>query len=154
MDVKHVYLPNGTVYQFTALDHATRVVLVRLYSRITSRCGRDFLRRVQEVFRDIQYVGSDNGSEFLGEFGKELDRQKIPHVFSSPHSPKQNPYVERVIRTIIDEVYLVRGTEYNMQVQQQVLDKYVQEYNHQRPHWSLNLRTPMEQLQLLKSQPS
>lgn len=151
MDVKHLYLPDGRVYQFTALDHATRVLFVRLYTRITSRCGKDFFEQIQKTFPHIQYVGSDNGSEFLGELQKELDRQKIPHVFSSPRSPKQNPFVERVIRTIIDEVYLVRGTAHDTKAQQEVLDAYVEEYNSHRPHWSLDLRTPMEQLRLLNT---
>jgi len=155
MDTKHLYLPDGSkVYQFTSLDHATRVLMVRLYTRITSVCGRDFLTHVQQRFPHIRYVGTDNGSEFLGDLQKELDRQKIPHVFSSPRSPKQNPFVERVIRTIIDEVYLVRGQEYNRLTQQEVLDEYVHDYNYNRPHWSLDLRTPMEQFQLLESQPS
>jgi putative transposase len=154
-DVKHLWVAGtGKMYQFTALDHATRILVLQLYQRITSLSGREFLHKVQEVCPQIQYVGSDNGSEFAGLFQEDLDRQKIQHVFSSPHSPRQNPYVERVIRTVIDEVYCVRGTEYSIERQQEVLDTYVKEYNEKRPHWSLGLKTPMEMLHLLQAHPS
>lgn len=154
LDVKHLYLPGGDrVYQFTAIDHATRMMRVKLFSRITSKCGRMFLDCLQEEypFERIQYIGTDNGSEFLGELDQELEKRKIIHLFASPASPKQNPFVERSIRTVIDEVYYYEGLEISMREQQKVLDEYVHIYNHERPHWSLNLRTPVEQFNLLQS---
>lgn len=147
MDVKHLRLPDGNkIYQFTALDHATRLLGVKLYTRITSTCGADFLNYLQEryPFESIQYVGTDNGSEFLGVLDKQLKEKGIVHVFSSPRSPKQNPYVERVIRTIIDEVYYYEGIEISRERQQEVLDQYVYRYNNRRPHQSLNYQTPMQ----------
>jgi len=153
LDVKYVYLmPRQYIYQFTAIDHATRMLRVKLFSRITSRCGKMFLEYLNKhfPFDRIQYIGSDNGSEFLGELEKELEERKIKHVFSSPRSPKQNPYVERVIRTTIDDVYSRKGTEPSMKRQQEVLDNYVIEYNEIRPHESLGLKTPVEQFRLLQ----
>ncbi len=152
LDVKHLYLPGGQrVYQFTGIDHATRLMRIKLFTGITSRCGRMFLNYLQEKypFVRIQYIGSDNGSEFLGELDKELEKRKIKHVFSSPRSPKQNPFVERVIRTVIDEVYYFEGLEVSMRKQQKRLDEFVKVYNEERPHHSLNLNTPMEQYMLL-----
>ncbi len=149
LDVKHLYLPGGQrVYQFTGIDHATRLLRIKLFTRITSRCGRMFLDYLQEKypFKEIQYIGSDNGSEFLGELDSELDKREIKHVFSSP---RQNPYVERVIRTVIDEVYYFEGLEVSMRKQQERLDDFVKVYNEERPHHSLNLNTPMEQYMML-----
>lgn len=154
LDVKHLYLPGGKrVYQFTAIDHATRMIRIKLFSRITSRCGRMFLDYLQEEypFERIQYLGTDNGSEFLGELDEELEKREIIHLFSSPASPKQNPFVERVIRSVIDEVYYYKGLEVTREEQQNVLDEYVNIYNYERPHWSLELRTPIEQFNLLQS---
>jgi len=148
MDVKHLILPGGCrVYQFTALDHATRLLGVKVYSKITSRCGVDFLNYLQGryPFQHIRYIGTDNGSEFLGDMEEELKKKEIEHVFSSPRSPKQNPYVERVIRTIIDEVYYYEGVEISMVKQQEALEEYVYRYNNKRPHMSLGYRTPMEE---------
>ena len=152
MDVKHLYLPGREkIYQFTAIDHATRMMKVKLYSGITSRCGKKFLRYIMKEypFEYIQYLGSDNGSEFLGELEEELDRLQIKHVFTTPSSPKQNPYAERMIKNIIDEVYYYNGLEISMRKQQKVLDNYTFVYNNIRPHHSLDLKTPREQFNIL-----
>lgn len=157
MDVKHLYLPGGQkVYQFTVIDHATRLISIKLFSRITSRCGRMFLDYIQKnyPFENIQYLGSDNGSEFLGELDNELEKREIVHVFSSPGCPKQNPYVERAIRNVIDEVYIYEGLEVSMSKQQDRIDEYVKVYNEERPHHSLNLKTPYEQYTILLNNPN
>lgn len=157
LDVKHLYLPGGEkVYQFTAIDHVTRLSRIKLYSRITSTCGKRFLKYIQEdyPFESIQYIGNDNGSEFLGRLDKELEKQRIVHVFSSPGCPKQNPFVERMIKNVIDEVYTFEGLEISMKKQQERLDEYVKVYNEQRPHHSLNLQTPYEQYKMLLEHPN
>lgn len=146
-DVKHLGLPGGhRVYQFTAIDHATRTLFVKVFPRITSECGKEFFLYVKERLGvdKISYVGSDNGSEFLGNFEKVLSEHNTTHVFSSPRSPKQNSYVERVIRTIIEDLYTFNGLEVNLEKQQEVLDKYVFTYNKIRPHESLDMDTPYE----------
>lgn len=148
LDVKHLSLPGSRrVYQFTAIDNATRLLYARVYKKITSESGKKFLCKVIKKLpiKDIKYVGSDNGSEFQGLLEKELKRRDIPHVFSSPRSPKQNPFVERVIRTMVDEVYSVFGTELNVRKQQETLNKYMYIYNHIRPHHGIKLRTPMQE---------
>jgi transposase InsO family protein len=154
MDVKHLRLAGwGKVYQFTAIDHATRLMRIKVYQNITSLSCKSFLEYLDEhfPFSQIQYIGTDNGSEFLGELDKELEKREITHVFSSPRSPKQNPFVERVIRTTIDEVYYYQGTEVDLESQQSKLDNYVRIYNEIRPHKALKLMTPMEKYKKLIS---
>lgn len=143
-DVKHLRL-NGSqkVYQFTCIDHSTRMLFAKVYTSITSRCGKEFFLYVQgKLEHKILNVGSDNGSEFLGDFEKLLSDLKITHVFSSPRSPKQNPYVERVIRNVIDECYSFEGVGYDIASHTKILENYVYDYNNIRPHESLNLETP------------
>lgn len=152
VDVKHLYLPGGQkVYQFTGIDHATRLLRIKLFTRITSRCGRLFLDYLQKSypFQIIQYMGTDNGSEFLGELDKELQKRNIKHAFSTPRCPRQNPFVERVIRTVIDEVYYFEGLTITMEKQQKRLDEFVYIYNEERPHRTLNLLTPKEKYNIL-----
>jgi len=153
LDVKHLRLIKYSpkVYQFTAIDHATRMLRVKLFSRITSRCGRMFLHYLEKhyPFDRIQFIGSDNGSEFLGDLAKYLKVKGIKHVFSTARSPKQNPFVERVIQTTITDVYMRIGTEGTMKSQQKVLDNYVKIYNEVRPHESLGMKTPIEHFNLL-----
>lgn len=146
-DVKHLYLcgSSNKVYQFTAIDHSTRMLFAKVYPKITSRCGKEFFEYVQQNLEyKIRYAGSDNGSEFLGEFEKLLSGLETTHVFSSPRSPRQNPFVERVIRTIIEEHYQVKGLGLTIQDHQEQLDEYIHYYNYDRPHYSLNLQTPFQ----------
>ena len=153
LDVKHLRLIKAgpKIYQFTAIDHATRILRIKLFTRITSKCGKMFFEYLDKhfPFDRIKYIGSDNGSEFLGDLEKELKKRGIIHVFSTPRSPKQKPFVERVIQTIINDIYLRKGTEINIKKQQKELDKYVKVYNEIRPHESLEMRTPNEQFKLL-----
>lgn len=154
LDVKHLLLPGGLkAYQFMAIDHATRMMRAKVYARITSLSGREFLDYLMKEFpfEHIRYIGSDNGSEFLGEMDKYLEKRGIKHAFSSPRSPKQNPFVERVIQTVIKDVYEYDGLEATRERQQEALDNYVTIYNEIRPHESLELKTPMEQYIILST---
>lgn len=146
LDVKHLRINRKKWYQFTALDHATRMLSTRLYRRISSDSTKEFFAYLDETypFEAIQYVGTDNGSEFLGVFEQDLAERGVGHVFSSPASPKQNPFVERVIRTIIDQLYSIYGLEESSRLQQQALDDYCYRYNYKRPHHSLDLLTPIQ----------
>lgn len=143
-DVKHICLPGGMMaYQFTAIDHASRVMIAKLYTRITSRCGKEFFKHVAERLEcTISYVGSDNGGEFLGDLEKLLFDLKIEHVFSSPRSPKQNPFVERVIKTVIHDCLEFEGLASDIVKQQERLDEYLYDYNYIRPHEGIDNLTP------------
>jgi len=146
LDVKHLRIGLKKYYQFTALDHATRIMKAKLYKSITSESTVKFLEYIkQEVpFKRIEYLGTDNGSEFLGKLEEYLNQKRIKHVFSSPASPRQNPFVERVIRTIIDEVYKPFGLEETAELHQEGLDEYLIRYNTKRPHQGINLLTPIQ----------
>ena len=147
LDVKHLQLPEKRVYQFTAVDHHSRYLYCKIYEKIRASSTVEFLNSLP--FRKIKYIGTDNGSEFLGVFDQELKKRRIKHVFSSPHSPKQNPFVERVIKTIIQDFYEIEGTSYDMEKQQERLDMYVKEYNEVRPHQALGLKPPVKMLNIL-----
>ncbi len=84
---------------------------------------------------------SVNGSEFRGCFHDWLSKKNIPHYFIPKSSPYWNSKVERVYRTIDDEYYhnpfRVWKTPY----------EWLQYYNFERIHLSLNGLTPQEKLE-------
>ncbi len=63
----------------------------------------------------IKKIQTDNGSEFLGEFHKYLEDIGIEHYYSYPRSPKTNAYVERLIRTIEEELCVIEGLDYSIE---------------------------------------
>ena len=66
------------------------------------------------------------------------------HYFSYPKSPKTNSNVERLIRSIEEELWLIEGTEYPIDELNRKLRRYLRIYNFIRPHYALGLRTPAD----------
>lgn len=85
LDVKHLKISRYKYYQFTAIDHATRIMKAKIYRRITSESTVSFMKYLSSEFpfKDIQYIGTDNGSEFLGKLTEYEKEEKLKHVFSS-----------------------------------------------------------------------
>ena len=145
IDVKHLPQKGATYYQFTAIDKYTRLSYAKVYTTKSSRKAKEFLEEAREYFGfEIKKVQTDNGSEFLGEFDRYLKEEGIQHYFSYPKSPKTNSNVERLIRSIEEELWLIEGTEYTIDELNRKLRRYLRIYNFIRPHYGLGLRTPAE----------
>ena len=91
-----------------------------------------------------EMIRVDNGPEFISE---KLDNwckeKKIQLVFIQPGKPMQNGYVERFngsLRRELLNAYVFRTIN---EVRQQV-SEWAYDYNHYRPHDSLNNKTPAE----------
>jgi len=145
IDVKHLPQKGRTCYQFTAVDKYTRISYAKVYKTKSSRKAKEFFKEAREYFGfEIKKVQTDNGSEFLGEFDKYLREKGIQHYFSYPNSPKTNSNVERLIRSIEEELWFIEGTEYTIDELNRKLGRYLRIYNFIRPHYGLGLRTPAE----------
>ena len=118
------------------------------YKRLTSRNMKDFSSKFKEVSPlAIKSWQKDNGPENLGEFEAELKRERIPHSFSYPRSPKINASLERYKRTIQEE-FIDNNLDIiqDKPLFQERLADYLIFYNTQRPHKSLGLKSPVEYL--------
>ena len=73
-----------------------------------------------------------------------FDIKGIQHYFSYLNSPKTNLNVERLIRSIEEELRLIEGTEYTIDELNKKLRRYLRIYNFIRPHYALGLRTPAD----------
>jgi len=147
MDTKYFYVLGKKFYLFSAVDCTSRYGFIYCYKTISSLSGKDFLRRVREYFPfRILAINTDNGSEYLLHFHKELEEEwKIPHYFTNPNCPKQNGRVERFHQTAEYEYF---------NYQEDLLDDieeinrhcvvFNNKYNTQRFHRSLGYKTPKE----------
>jgi len=100
----------------------------------------------------VRVIQSDNGSEFLGEFEKYCETNKIDHLFTYPRSPKINGGIERFNRTIQEEFVTRTDTLIgSVTILNEHLEKYLNWYNYQRPHQSLGYLTPSQYIQQLQS---
>ncbi len=146
IDTKYFYVLGRKFYLFTAIDCMSRYGFLWCYKTISSLSGKDFLTKVKEYFPfPISAVNTDNGSEYLLEFHKQLVEWNIPHYFTDPHCPKQNGRVERFHQTAEYEYF---------NYQEDLLDdlvminkycvKFNTKYNTKRFHRSLGYKTPQE----------
>jgi transposase InsO family protein len=144
IDTKHVSLPWGERrYHFVAIDIATRMKIAVVFKTGSSRSGARFLEIVLERFPfDVSAIQTDNGSEYAGEFHAACEERSIAHFFSHPRCPKQNAYVERAIRTDIDEFYLYSEVPTDIGDHNDLLAAWDRVYNEVRPHQSLGYLTP------------
>ncbi|WP_413727629.1 IS3 family transposase [Sodalis sp. RH19] len=89
-------------------------------------------------------IQADNGSEFIS---KVLDRwayeNKVTMDFSRPGTPTDNPFIESFNGSLRDECLNIHGF-LSMEDVQEKLDRWREEYNHDRTPSSLNDLTPAE----------
>lgn len=146
VDTKYFYVLGRKFYIFSSIDCKSRYGFIYCYRCISSSSGRDFIRKVRKYFPfEIQAINTDNGSEYLLNFHKEIISWGIPHFFTDPHCPKQNGRVERLHQTAEYEYF---------NYQDDLLDdldminlkcmEFNTKYNTKRFHRSLGYKTPLE----------
>jgi len=90
-----------------------------------------------------EFIRSDNGPEFIAEnFHTWLTKVKIKPIRIYPRSPWENGYKERFNGTLRREVL---NAEWFTSIRQAqvVIETWLKQYNHIRPHQALNMRPPV-----------
>ncbi|MCW5943046.1 MAG: transposase family protein, partial [Fimbriimonadaceae bacterium] len=132
-------------YILTAIDPVTKFAFAETYKSHSSRSAAKFFQDLHQVTPYlIRAVQTDNGSEFLGQFDKELEKRGIVHFFSYPRSPKQNAHIERFNRTLQEEFVDANTQDLpNLPTFNNKLITYLLFYNTERPHQALKYQSPM-----------
>jgi len=133
----------------TAIEDTTKIAYARVYKTNTTSYTKDFLKRLLYLVEGkVTIMHSDNGSEFQGLFEKTCKQLNIQQIYSRPHTPKDNPALERFNSTIqyewlkYSEVGLDDITDANHDI-----TTWLVKYNSYRPHESLDYKTPLEYAQ-------
>ena len=151
VDTKYFYVLGKKFYIFSAIDCKSRYGFIYCYKTISSSSGQSFIKRVRDYFPfPIQAVNTDNGSEYLLNFHKEIESWGIPHYFTDPHCPKQNGRVERLHQTAEYEYFNYQEDlldDLDM-INQRCMD-FNTKYNTKRFHRSLGYKTPAECVNIL-----
>ena len=90
-----------------------------------------------------EYIRSDNGGEFVAEHLQDwLRKVGITPIQIYPGSPWENGYNERFNGTLRREVL---NAEWFTSVDQAriVINQWLKQYNHTRPHQALGMRPPV-----------
>lgn len=140
----------ASLYQYTAIDDCTRYKVLSLYPRRTSKNTLDFLEKLKKRMPfHFQRIQTDRGQEFFSYEVQEYLRDcKIKFRPIKPFSPHLNGKVERAQRTDLDEFYSsVNIKDPDLQVKLRDWEEY---YNKERPHSSLQGKTPWEKYKELE----
>lgn len=111
-----------------------------------SQAAADFFKVVRALFPyRLEYILTDNGSEFMKHFDEELRRLCLTHWHTYPKTPKMNAHCERFNRTIQEEyINYHKGEMINLHRFNLNMFDWLVWYNAERPHWSLNLQSPIQ----------
>jgi transposase InsO family protein len=146
VDTQYFYVLKKKLYLFSAVDCRSRYGFVWAYATISSASARDFVQRLRAyVPFPIAAINTDNGSEYLLHFHKELEDAGIPHYFSDPHCPKQNGRVERFHQTVEYEYFAYQDDLLpDLTMINQRCTAFNAWYNTERFHRALQYKTPQE----------
>jgi transposase InsO family protein len=125
------------------IDEFTRECLaIEVARSFTARQVVEVLRYLFAVRGTPQFIRSDNGPEFVAkEVRKWLDQADVKTLFIAPGSPWENGYVESFNGKLRDE--LLNGELFlSLAEARWVIDRWRLDYNHRRPHSSLDYQTP------------
>lgn len=127
-------------YTLSVVDDCSRysLALVKL-NRVTTDVVTHILDMLIKVHGMPREILTDNGSAYglsskHSRFDRWCNRRGIRHIRTKVHSPTTNGKVERLFKTMDDEL---RFCDDN-------LEMFRMRYNHFRPHSSLNNQTPAQ----------
>lgn len=142
-----------TLYFFCALEIVSRQAFAKRVISPSSLQAKLFLLEIKtKIGYSIHTIQTDNGSEFEKYFDQALKELTINHLWSKPHSPKVNGFVERfngILQQEFIDYHLDLGLT-DKQLFDQKLSEWLVYYNTRRPHHSLLLKTPYQKLLELK----
>ena len=141
----------GWAYLVSVIDCCTREIVGW---NLSHRCRTDeALAAVEQAVLGRLPAGSreasltlttDNGTQFTSSrFMETLGRLGITHRRTAYHHPEGNSYIERFHRSLKEEE--VWTAEYrSLEEARDSIGRYLEEYNHDRPHCGVGNRTPHE----------
>ena len=137
--------PSERLCVYALMDVCSRWAFASPIERISSRASAKFLIAAQNIapfqFRTIQ---SDHRSEFSKWFTKVAEHKGFSHRHSRVRRPTDNSHIERFNRTLQKEC-LARINR-SLASWKKNIPEYIDYYNTERPHMSLNMQSPIQVL--------
>lgn len=140
---------NKRLYYYTVIDLYTRMTYVTMSTTLRQGLAAQAVLAAQTAFGfTFAMVQSDNGPEYSHYFEQVLQQNNIAVRHTRLGRPNDNAHIERFNRTIQTECigyYWRRSVPLHRQ--RNTLLEYIDYYNHERVHLSLQMQTPAGMLQ-------
>jgi transposase InsO family protein len=140
----------GWEYVHVAVDDHTRLAYVEVRADQVGTTCAAFLERAIHWFAThritIRRVMSDNGSGYVSRaFRAVCAARALRHLRTRPYTPRTNSKAERFIQTLLREWAYVQPYDTSGR-RRRALKPWLQYYNHERPHASLNYESPSSRI--------
>lgn len=148
VDFMHDALSQGRSFRtFNVIDEANREGLaIEIGTSIPARRVTRVLDQAIEIYGRPDSIRCDNGPEFTAKhFTEWCEENRIEILYIQPGKPDQNAFIERFNRTFRQEVlnaYLFGS----VREAQEIADRWLPDYNENRPHDSLGRIPPVQYL--------
>jgi hypothetical protein len=143
-------------------DHSRFCVAAGIMTRAISRAVCGVFAQSLRTYGVPDEVLTDNGKVFTDRFGRThaevlFDRicreNGIQHRLTAPHSPTTTGKIERFHRTVRVEFLAGRMFD-DLTSAQAELDAWVVDYNSNRPHQGIGMKTPAERFLVDRNRPA
>jgi transposase InsO family protein len=133
-----------------AIDDHSRTAFTQMLPDQKAETTIGFLRDAAAFFAQrnvkIRALLTDNGSAYRSlKFRDACVEMKLKHRRTRPYTPRTNGKAERFIQTALREWAYAQHWE-SSDLRDAQLQTWIDFYNHQRPHGSLNQRPPSSRL--------
>ncbi|MBN1623063.1 MAG: IS3 family transposase, partial [Clostridia bacterium] len=145
VDITYIPMPVGHMYLFAVIDwHTREIVDYELSNSLETTFVTRCLERAFINNGNPGIMNSDQGSQFTSrEYISLLKANNIKISMDSVGRATDNALIERFFRSFKQEkLYLYEYT--NVEELRALIDEYIEFYNNERPHQSLEYRTPKE----------
>lgn len=149
MDGIITYCYGKRIYILNAIDYVSAKTVSTILPSNKSRQTAKVLEQIDEMFGfEVKNIQTDNGSEFMGSFADAMEKLGKTHFYNYVKRPMWNGKVERFNRTLQEEwladpdIQVLLSDDKNEANKE--LQKYLNWYNNERPHQSINYMTPNE----------
>lgn len=142
MDFIHDRLENGRKLKIlNVVDDYTKICVGQIIA--DSITGEDLIQFFSCLKTLPFWIRCDNGPEFWSNSFQRWSNGKLNFDFIDPGKPTQNAYIESFNGRFRDEC-LNESLFFSIEHAEQIINKWRKEYNEQRPHSSLGMKTPKE----------
>lgn len=144
-DITYIKTPAGFVYLTALIDNFSRfVVSWQLSISMTAESCLSVLNKGIARHKRPEIVNSDQGSQFTGiKWIKKLKEENIQISMDGKRRWVDNVLIERFWRTVKQEEIYINPPD-SLEELKQRINKFINFYNYQRPHSSLNYKTPSQ----------
>jgi putative transposase len=144
VDITYVHFPKGFMYLFVIIDWYSRCIVdYGLSGTLDKRFVMECLRRAMSD-RKPQIINSDQGSHFTNpNYLRLMEEHGVRISMDGKGQCRDNARTERFFRTLKYDTVYIQEVDSPRDLRA-MFDKYIPEYNTNRPHSSLGGRTPAE----------